>query len=199
MFSEGIYLDPEGNEIKAGAGGEFTLINEGCIIGTFTSATGHTFTIFRQGAIRSSAGSWSDKCNRASQISVCSGYYSGNPLDLIEMVPSSAPWDSSLYSRCGLYYTTGQYNLNTIRDQVSNGGQVIMYLTGYHVGRSGISKYGRKWAGYMHWIAILGYRTEGGKEEIFVSDSGWGNSGWWPIDEFDGIVYNNSMILIHEK
>ena len=70
------------------------------IIGTFTSATsGKTFTIFNQMNITTKDGNWEEKCSRAAQISVCSGYYSGNPINLIDKVTSSAPEDSKLYNK----------------------------------------------------------------------------------------------------
>lgn len=49
----------------------------------------------------------------------------------------------------------------------------------------------------MHWVAILGYRLVDGKSQMFVSDSGHYNSGWVPIDEFDGMV--DAVIHINVK
>ena len=69
---------------------------------------------------------------------------------------------------------------------------------------NGQSKYGRDWAGRMHWIAILGYRVESGEEQIFVADVGNGNTGWRPVDEFEPsgpgrLVNGKNMIVISEK
>lgn len=37
-----------------------------------------------------------------------------------------------------------------------------------------------------HWIGIIGYRKNNdGTEEIFVSDSGRGRTGWKSITEFE--------------
>ncbi len=177
--------------------------NSGIIIGTFTSGlNGRTFTVFRQNAIKTDR-VWSDRCNRASQISVCSGYYNGNPTDLITKVSASAPSDSTLYMQCNLGSTSDQksitnstYPTDKIKSQIMNRGQVILYLKGSYVKGTGISKYGRKWASSMHWVAILGYRKVNDQEEIFVSDSGHGNTGWQPIDEFDGMAYN--VVLVNQ-
>lgn len=37
----------------------------------------------------------------------------------------------------------------------------------------------------MHWVGIIGYRKYNGKDQIFVSDTGHGLSGWYNINEFD--------------
>ena len=179
--------------------------NAESIIGTFTSTvTGRTFTIFNQMKIVTDR-QWNDRCNRAAQISVCSGYYNGNALDLINEVGSVAPRYTSLYTKCGLSYqnmnsgidSTHTFDKNGIRGQIINGGYVILYVRGSEVGANGISKYGRDWASAMHWVAILGYRNNGTVEEIFVSDSGHGNTGWVPLDEFDTITA--SVVFVNEK
>ena len=74
---------------------------------------------------------------------------------------------------------------------------MAVYLRGSGERHSGVSKYGRKWAGWMHWVAILDYRNISGNEQIFVSDSAFGNSGWYPLDEFDGMIC--SATHINEK
>ena len=43
----------------------------------------------------------------------------------------------------------------------------------------------------MHWVGILGYKKENGKEKIFVSDVGHGNTGWYDIDEFKTATIDN--------
>ena len=183
-------------------GGSFQSGGSGSVIGTFTSGiTGRTFTIFNQNQIPG----WSDRCNRAAQISVCSGYYNRTPSEWISIANAapnnSMPVYQPIYSDCGLtsaYQSTGStFETQRIKDQIQSGGYVIIYLKGSQAGHSGVSKYGRKWASSMHWVAILGYKVEDGQEKIFVSDSGHGNTGWWPIDEFDGMA--NNVLFVYEN
>lgn len=176
-------------------GGTFQSGGSGSVIGTFTSGiTGRTFTIFNQNQIPG----WGDRCNRAAQISVCSGYYArsaGEWISVANNAPdNSMPTYQPIYEPCGLscaYQPTGStFDTQKIKNQIQSGGYVIIYLKGSKAGHSGVSNYGRKWASSMHWVAILGYKVEDGQEKIFVSDSGHGNTGWWPIDEFNGMVSN---------
>lgn len=190
------------------------------IIGTFTSSiTGRTFTIIKQSQIKNWDANnngkkddydWDSGCNRAAQVSICSGYWSKSIDELIIEIAKAgsgvAPCYQKTYNECGLSYSnqeltgTWTFDENKIREQVQNGGYIALYLRGSWMGESGYSKTDpdTKWANRAHWIAILGYREIDGKEEIFVSDSaGRGNSGWWPINEFDGII--NNVVFVNEK
>lgn len=175
------------------------------IIGTFTSSiTRKTFTIFDQLQITG----WRSSCNRAAQISVCSGYWTRSADELIEAArraPSRvAPGYQDLYNECGLTYSVQAAGLsspytfdsNRIKEQIQNGGYVILYVRGADQGADGVSKYGRDWANAAHWVSILGYREMNGNEEIFVSDSANGHTGWVPLDEFDGIT--NNVFFVNE-
>lgn len=182
------------------SGGYYKSIKSGEIVGEYTDSTGRIFTIFNQCNIDG----WSKRCNRAAQISVCSGFYTGDAKSLIDIVTSLAPRDLNLYNNVGLKYQNANneienhtYSVAKIKAQVLSGKRVVLYLRGSNQGCNGTSKNGVKWAGSAHWVAILGYREIDGREEIFVSDSGWGNTGWWTIDEFDGMV--ESVVLVNEK
>ena len=43
----------------------------------------------------------------------------------------------------------------------------------------------KNWTDNMHWVGIIGYRKYNGKDQIFVSDTGHGLTGWYNINEFD--------------
>ena len=191
MFTEGRYLDRDG--------GEFTYAPSanGMIIGTFTStSSGKTFTIFNQ-----SACGWPENCNRAAQASVCSGYWSGNPLEMVtelkKATENAAPFWKPTYDKVGAkcesrLISSTTLSTEVIKESILSGQQIILWLRGngsVGPGRKCTSKYGKYWASEYHWVAILGYRMENGAEEIFVSDSAHTDysrqSGWWPIDEFD--------------
>ena len=173
------------------------------IIGTFTSAiTGRTFTIYNQNRIVG----WGARCNRAAQISVCSGYWDGKALDLISKANAAPdltmPRYTKMYDEVNLRYSEKSianytFDENKIREQIQSGGYVVLYVAGSKQGKSGVSKYGTKWASSAHWVAILGYRILDGKEEIFVSDSGHNETGWTHLDEFDGIT--ERVLFIDEK
>ena len=186
-------------------GGDFTA--EGYadyVIGTFTSLlTGRTFTIFNQMKING----WKTNCNRAAQASVCSGYINAEQaLNLSAQAPSAdvdasgCPRYVPLYNAAGLTYNDlgtppgGTYPAQNIKAQLLGKGYLIVYL------RSGnaFGKSGRQWTwNNPHWIAIIGYRENGGVEEIFVSDSANGGTGWQLLNEFDGIL--TDVILVNEK
>ena len=183
---------------------------EDYISGEFTSSiTGRTFTIFNQTKIPG----WSDRCNRASQISVCSGYYSGDRNELIDKISNNAPKDTNVYGSCGLTFQNKLLSDNAakcnytfdeeqIKEQIQSGGYAIVYVVGSWDGKDGISKYDRDWASASHWVAILGYRELDSAREIFVSDSsdrgtGIGHTGWVPLDEFEGIL--KSVVFVNEK
>lgn len=179
------------------------------IIGSFTSSiTGRTFTIFRQNKIEG----WSWKCNRAAQISMCSGYWNGTNDQLIEAcqvdAASASPAYKDLYEKCGLTYSVQASGLsepftfdsNKIKEQIQNGGYAIVYIRGENHKATGVSKYNRDWANKAHWVVILDYRelnTSGSIGQIFVSDSADRHVGWVPLDEFEGIT--DSVYFVNEK
>lgn len=183
-----------------GMGGTYSSGKE-IITQHISSITGRTFTAYNQLKI---AG-WGGKCNRAAFISVCSGYYSGNPSDLVSIANNIANstsqnivYNSSAYRRYGLKWQYGQSDLTpeVIKKQLLGGGYILTYLKGSDAGHSGRSKYPpyNKWAGTMHWVAIIDYKYENGKEWIYVTDSGHGHTGWHPINEFDGMVHHTLFI-----
>jgi len=186
------------------SGGFIRNTKDSRIIGTFKSSiTGKTFTIFNQLKIDG----WGQCCNRAAQISICSGYSDDSYDQLIGSIKNTAPRDSGMYDKCGLKFSVqakqmeAPYTFSTskIKEQLKNGGYITLYVRGYWMDEdaTGISKYGRDWAGPAHWVAILGYRDTYSKEEIFVSDSALGLTGWVPLDEFEGIT--SMVVFINEK
>ena len=42
----------------------------------------------------------------------------------------------------------------------------------------------------MHYVGAIGYRIQNGQHEMFIAESGWGASGWYPIDEFERMSNN---------
>lgn len=164
-----------------------------------SSITGRLFTIFDQTKISG----WGSFCNRAAFISVCSGYYNESPLELINIANTTATmtsqniiYNNNAYKDRGLI---SQYGPNTltaeaIRRQLQSGGYILPYLKGRDKSATGYSKYGNYWAKSMHWVAILDYKVENGEELIFVSDSGHNQTGWHPIDEFDGMIDHTLFI-----
>ena len=174
------------------------------LIGTFTSSlTGRTFTIYNQCKIEG----WGRRCNRASQISVCSGYWEGDAIELIgeanDAPDRTMPQYKFLYDKCGLTYSAqnvpSSHTFEDVkrREQIQRGGYVILYVRGADKGETGVGTSGRDWANSMHWVAILGYRQLGEKEEIFVSDSAHDNTGWVPLNEFDNIT--QSVVFVNEN
>lgn len=148
------------------------------IIGTFTSnITGKTFYIYNQNKISG----WAKCCNRASSMSVVSGYATDTSFSTLYnvanfygngLLPAYAP---EYFKKYGLTIERGKAEMDyrpAIRAQLQSGGYAIIYITrSNYYGKSG-----QKWASSAHWLAILGYRQNNNREEIFVSDSGHGGS-----------------------
>lgn len=173
---------------KARNGGEYVQVNTAGIIGRFTSSiTGRTFTIYKQNSpeIALPRG-----CNRVAAASIASGYRKGTEMEVIadvktlqEYVLSTESITTNFFSRYGLKAEVNKcaYSMENIRQIISRGGYIALYFVNGPV----YGKSGAQYAGEIHWIAILGYRNSENGEEIFVSDSGWGSSGWKSIDEFE--------------
>lgn len=130
------------------SGGIFTK-GSGKVIGTFQSLrTGKIFTIFDQLKISG----WGDRCNRAAQISVCSGYYNLTADAWIlkaNAAPNlSMPYYQEIYNLGNLNYKTqstgSTYDTDKIKRQILDGGYIIMYLKGNNAGHTGTSKYRKK-------------------------------------------------------
>ena len=51
---------------------------------------------------------------------------------------------------------------------------------------------GTKWTGEIHWVAILDYRVNNGKEEIVIAD--WRGAGWYDIGEFQNGISRIALI-----
>lgn len=205
MYNKWKDYDAGGVE-SAGASGEITRFTSGI--------TGRTFKVFRQ---------YGDKCNRAAQSIMCSGYDDSITGDNWDNVGSLAPHNTYYYDRANLKESKQtidndnssnnyQFPVDKIRTQLLSGGYLIMYLRGngaplYSSGRSQYQAENypdKRWAHSMHWVCILGYRNINGIEEIYISDSGNGNTGWHPIDELNheagkSIGLIDAVYFINEK
>ena len=72
---------------------------------------------------------------------------------------------------------------------------VAMWFNGTTIGKSG-----QKYCSEIHWIGIIGYKNENGKEQIFITDPAWGGSGWKNLDEFENCKSNiKYFTVISEK
>ena len=95
---------------------------------------------------------------------------------------------SNFFNQYGLEVAHDEYSysISNIRTLLLQGKYIaIWFYGGGVVGKSG-DRYNRDASDGMHWIAIIGYSCdEDGNENIFISDPGWGSSGWKDIDEFE--------------
>lgn len=180
------YYDMFHGKEKPAGGGNFVADGSGYIIGHFTShITGKTFTIYNQNEIPG----WGSYCNRASSMSVVSGYKNISDSELIKItskksgLPNSAEYFQtySNHQLSGIVFNitgnNGKYE-DLTRKQLMSGGYIIIYINK----PNWYGKSGQKWTHSAHWVAILDYDSSNNK--IFVSDSGHRGSGWYNIDEF---------------
>lgn len=169
----------------------------------YTSTSGRKFTVLNQTTIKTPV-NWSDKCNRAAAAIIASGYSNESPSAIVTSmnIEYSKEGDpiipTKFFEQYGLERTTFQIGglsvseyTTKLREQLQNGGYAAIWV-------SGNAAYGKskKWAsGEYHWVAIIDYRNNNGKEEIVIAD--WNGADWYDIDEFkNGISF---LSLISEK
>ena len=176
------------------------------ILGKFTSTKGKTFTIIDQTEIDD----WEKNCNRAAAVIIASGNSKKNINQLVtiadqgEVFPDEQSYeggrktwtvlDTNLKVKKEMYKDTNGYSgteiAKWVREAYNNNGYVSFRFNG-KTEKSSHSK--NSWALNGHWVAILDYKKESSKEYMFVADSGHGNTGWYPIDEFKN--FNNIHYL----
>lgn len=190
------------------SGGEYAESGRGEIIGTFTSQiTGRTFTIFNQnrGGLSSTRGSaWGGYCNKCVAATIATGYNGGNVDDALNRtlnwgsILSNTSNTNAYFSNYGLQAKVsggGSYSTSNLRSNLTNGKYIAIWFNGVSIGKSG-----QNYCNSVHWIGILGYKNENGKEQIFVADSAHGGTGWKDLDEFENCKGNiQYFTVISEK
>lgn len=167
--------------------------------GIYTSTRGRKFTILNQNNISG----WGSKCNRAAAAIIASGYTDQEPATLINTLNTKyaqagdtiVPRDN-FFNLYGLTLTSesgsmgvSQYS-EVLRNQLKSGGYAMIWIQGSpYYGASAT-----KWTGQMHWVAILDYKVNNGKEQIVIAD--WRGAGWYDIGEFKGGI--SKIALINE-
>jgi len=171
----------------------------------FTSSiTGKTFTMVNQ----NKTPGWEKKCNRAASMCIVSAY-TGAPINqLIQEIDKFAaggiPYGANgetYFNKYGLTrsFQNKENHTSALSAQLRSGGYALIHVKG----NSGfIGKSGTKWTNELHWVSIIGYRNDNGKEQIYVADpASSARCGWYDIDEFDnnksGFV--NYLIFVREK
>lgn len=168
----------------------------------YTASNGRKFTILNQNTISN----WGDKCNRAADAIIASGYSDETPSQLIS-ARNNTPGDyfgviagNSYWNKYGLKVTKTDNDLNLanyqedLRNQLVSGGYAIIWLNNNSSTYYG--KSGTKWTSKFHWIAIIDYKYENGKEQMAVAD--WRGITWVGLDEFttNGVRH---MVFVNEK
>lgn len=189
--AEGYYNEFHGKERS---GGDFNA-GSGKEVGRFTSGiTGKTFTIFNQTSLTQSDYWWHDGCNNCVAACLASAYYKGNNDNILSEVKkysyilSDQAGTTEFFAKYGLKAQVsggGSYSIENMRSNLLKGNYIAIWFNSQTYGKSG-----SLYTNYMHWIGIIGYKKENGKEMIFISDSAWGASGWKDIDEFEGCKGN---------
>ena len=167
--------------------------------GTYTSTRGRKFTILNQNTISG----WGNKCNRAAAAIIASGYTNQDAATLINTLNTKYAQAgdtivprNNFFNLYGLSLTSelgamgvSQYS-EVLRNQLKSGGYAMIWINGSpYYGASGT-----KWTGQMHWLAILDYRVNNGREQIVIAD--WRGAGWYDIGEFKNGI--SKIALINE-
>jgi len=180
-------------------GGEYTKVNSNGILGYFQSGiTGRKFTLYKQGHTFKVDGKTFDlkgQCNRAVAASIVSAYKGGKTdMEVVLEVKQAGDYiftnkksTKNFFSNYGLEVAMDQYDysMDNMRTILTRGNYIAVWFKGDVKGKSGDTYSGGK--NKIHWIGIIGYKNENGKEQIFISDPGWGSSGWKDIDEFEKV------------
>lgn len=198
-----------GKSLSGGTEGESDTANG--VTARFTSnITGKTFTVWKQGSV-----GLSGQCNRAAAASIASGYRaSGESENSVlnsvksagDCVLSNASSTQKFFDKYGLKAQINEYSYNTtnIKNLLTNGKYICLWINMEGSGKSGIGKSGTKYCNSngIHWIAIIGYNSKDGKEQIYVADPGGfsGATGWHDLDEFNVLKsYIKYFTVISEK
>lgn len=172
-----------------GSGNYDTSCARGYILGKFSSkTTGKTYTIINQNAISG----WGSNCNRAATIIIASGYSTKSVEQMVNLAKTKEFYPDG-YTAGGTYQELGANlkvegrNASTdyksyVRRAAQKKGCVTFRFNTY-IPKTANSK--NNWANSGHWVTVLDYKKEGAKEYMFVAESGHGNTGWYPINEFD--------------
>lgn len=180
-----------------GSGNYDTSCASGYILGKFTSTKGRTYTVINQNKISG----WGSNCNRAAAIIIASGYSKKSATQMVNIVMNREIWPEEQGGSGVAKYKDLGASL-TVKDEIwsvkaDNGKKVAQYVreatkvggcvTLRFSSRTGPTENSKSsWAYSGHWITILDYRKKNGKEEMFVAESGHGNTEWYPINEFAG-------------
>lgn len=167
--------------------------------GSYTSTRGRKFTILNQNTIPG----WGNKCNRAAAAIIASGYTNQDASTLINTLNTKYAQAgdtivprNNFFNLYGLSLTSesgamsvSQYS-EILRNQLKSGGYAMVWVKGSpYYGASGT-----KWTGEIHWLAILDYRVNNGREQIVIAD--WRGAGWYDIGEFKNGI--SKIALINE-
>ena len=179
--------------------------------GYYTSSKGKVFTIYVQGRINGSSNSnwaeetrnWHDKCNRAAAAIIASGYSNETPEEGIEhmnndylssddrifgVVPNTAVYWSDYGLRASRETDLSNFQ-EKIKNQLVSGGYAMIWMSeGQGQGKTTL------WTTWIHWVAIVDYRTTNGNFEMCVLDAR--GVTWVPEDEFQKGI--SCLIFINE-
>ena len=141
-------------------------------------------------------------CNNVLAASIASGFKEENDTYLEVLhdaagrsgLLSDRDVNKKFFDKYNLKVTIGtqkSYSQDKIKTTLKKGGCIaIRFNKETYVGS-------KKYAGELgHWIGIIGYRKENGKEEIYISDPGCGSTGWVSISEFKNCINNMSYFNI---
>lgn len=203
LFKYGYYR-PLKEYWQANAGGEtsgdYSVDNTtASIYGRFTRDDGKVFTIMSQADMNNVHGlgtGWEGYCNKASAVIIASGYTNTDVYKMakraegIEWIMSNESNTNKFFNEYGLkasVTTTSNTSKisSTVKEVLPKGGCVSIRFNSY----TKVDKDKRVWTNSGHWIAILGYKNENGKEKMFIADPGHrGNQGWYDLDYFSEIT-----------
>lgn len=202
LFKYGYYR-PLKEYWQANVGGEtsgdYSVDNTAAsIYGRFTRDDNKVFTIMSQTDMNNVHGlgtGWEGYCNKASAVIIASGYTNTDVYKMakkaegIEWIMSNESNTNKFFNEYGLkasVTTTSNTSkiVSTVKEVLPKGGCVSIRFNDY----TKVDEDERVWTNSGHWIAILGYKNENGKEKMFIADPGHrGNQGWYSLDYFSKI------------
>lgn len=198
LFNEGKYISSTGDELypsayNTGAPGQFTPnTTNNKIRGTYTKSDGKTYTIFNQPNHSGTLGL--SGCMIFCYSTIISAYDPNVTPEMLYayknmlgMWPSGNSYITYARSKSSqipqLTYQRREvsYKSNEVKAQLQKGGYAVVHFQGTTNIR------GDRWAINQHWVLFLDYDATKG---IFVAESSFGRTGWYPLEYFEGSTIN---------
>lgn len=188
-YAKQYYEKFHGANFSSGGSGTMEESNTPGIRGEYTSSiSGRKFTLYTQDDPRSSWYS-EDACFICSLCTIMSGFgYEETPNTLTGFSYGSGSYgNQSDFLKVCQYADGVGVNYNDIKKYLQDGEGILFHVLGKTIiTDNGSASYGE------HWLALLDYKNENGKDKVYVHDPWGGNPsyGWADLNNIVNVITN---------